>query len=185
MTTMKQIKAAVHADQISRQKDGTIIFRDGYFYRHGRTAEGFRTRIASALRLAGIAHEVIESGDHYATFRGSASLARSSHFFVQIRLTEAPKPRPALIDAMAAKAKAMTREEIVAELTGDALDDNDARRHAGQSPLKVLLEKEAEVAAQIDADTGWQETFNLAREIGCGEADAHAIATDLRGQPPR
>lgn len=86
MTTLKQIKEIIHADQISRKKDGTVIFRDEYFYRHGRTPEGFRDRVTAALTEAGVAHRVVEFGDHWAPFRGNASTARSSHFFVQIAL---------------------------------------------------------------------------------------------------
>jgi len=86
MTTLKQIRETVHADQISHKKDGTIIFREGYFYHGGRTAEKFAQRITQALTTAGIAHTVVDWGDHWATFRGNAPLARSSHFYVQIRL---------------------------------------------------------------------------------------------------
>lgn len=84
MTTMKQIRECFHADQISRKKDGSIVFRDEYFYRHGRTPEGFRDRVCAALNKAGINHRVEEFGDHWAPFRGGASTAKSSHFYVRI-----------------------------------------------------------------------------------------------------
>ena len=87
-TTLKQIKEIVSADQISRQKGGSIVFRDEYFYRHGRTAEGFRDKVSAALNTAGINHRVEDCGDHWAPFRGGASTAKSSHFYVRVKLID-------------------------------------------------------------------------------------------------
>lgn len=86
MTNLKQIKDLVHADQISRQKDGSIMFRRGYFYRHGCTAEKFRDAVSAELTKANIVHTVVDHGDHWAPFNGGASLARSSHFYVRVTL---------------------------------------------------------------------------------------------------
>lgn len=86
MTTLKQIKSVVHADQISRQKDGCIIFRNGYFYRHGNTSDKMRDYVTAVLNKHGIDHVVVDHGDHWTPFNGGASLARSSHFYVRIVL---------------------------------------------------------------------------------------------------
>ena len=85
MTTLLQtIKQTVSADSIYRQKDGTITFRRGYFYRHGMTPEAFRDGISTKLKKAGIDHTVVDYGDHWTPFNGGASLSRSSHFYVRI-----------------------------------------------------------------------------------------------------
>ena len=85
MTTLLQtIKQTVSADSIHRQKDGTIIFRRGYFFRHGMTPESFRDGISTKLKKAGIDHTVVDYGDHWTPFNGGASLSRSSHFYVRI-----------------------------------------------------------------------------------------------------
>jgi hypothetical protein len=76
----------VSADQISRQPDGTIIFRNGYFYRHGNTSDRFQQNVTDALTRAGITHTVIDSGDKWTPFNGGATLARSSHFWVRVIL---------------------------------------------------------------------------------------------------
>ena len=89
MTTLLQrIKRNVSADSIYRQKDGTIIFRRGYFYRHGMTPEAFRDGISTKLKKAGIHHTVVDYGDHWTPFNGGASLSRSSHFYVRVRVEE-------------------------------------------------------------------------------------------------
>lgn len=86
MTTLKTIKENVCADQISRMKDGSIMFRNGYFYTHGRTAEKFRDAVVAALTKANVQHTVVDYGDHWTPFNGRATLARSSHFYVQVRV---------------------------------------------------------------------------------------------------
>jgi hypothetical protein len=84
MTSLKKIKDVVIADEISRQKDGSIMFRDGYFYRHGRTADEFRDDVVAALTKANVNHSVVDFGDHFV-----APLARSSHFYVRVVLDDA------------------------------------------------------------------------------------------------
>ena len=87
MTTLKQIKEVVFADQISRQKDGSVMFRRGYYYHHGQTAKGFQAKISASLNAAGIDHRVVACGDFWVKNDGGASIARSSHFYVRIVLT--------------------------------------------------------------------------------------------------
>lgn len=86
MSAIKRIKQFVHADQISRAKDGSIIFRNGYFYRHGNTSDQFRNYVSASLNQRGIDHVVVDHGDHWTPFNGGSSLARSSHFYVRIVL---------------------------------------------------------------------------------------------------
>ena len=82
-----QVSNALHpfvADSVSRRRDGTIVVRRGYFYRHGQDAEDFQLAVGSALIKAGIQYSIKDYGDHWARFRGGASLAKSSHWWVEL-----------------------------------------------------------------------------------------------------
>ena len=86
MSLIHKIRDNVTCDQVSKQKDGTIMFRRGYFYRHGMTPEQFRDQIVAQLKSAGFQFDVLDCGDHWTTFNGSASLAKSSHFYVRVEI---------------------------------------------------------------------------------------------------
>jgi hypothetical protein len=89
VTMMKRVREAVSADGISKNKAGNFMFRKGYFYRHGDDCGKFANRVFAALTAAGITHTEIARGDHFAAFRGGASLANSSHFYVEVKIDEA------------------------------------------------------------------------------------------------
>ena len=85
--TTKQVKeglekAEVHFDTIGKNKAGNYVIRRGYFYRHGNSA----TEMANRVSEAGF--EVVDSGDHWAAFRGGASTRQSSHFWVEFKVKE-------------------------------------------------------------------------------------------------
>ena len=69
-------------DTVSRNKDGNIVIRRGYFYRNGMDGQKFGERIMEKL---GGAVTLVECGDHWAPFRGGASVARSSHFYAVVK----------------------------------------------------------------------------------------------------
>jgi len=81
-----QVRAATNsiADGVGKRKDGTIVVRRGYFYRHGMTSELFAARVAKALEAAKSPLTVKAHGDHWTSFNGGASLATSSHFWVEL-----------------------------------------------------------------------------------------------------
>lgn len=89
VTMMKRVREAVSADGISKNKAGNFMFRKGYFYRHGDDPTKFAARVMAALHAAGIDHTFVDSGDHWAAFKGGSSLANSSHFYVEIKIDEA------------------------------------------------------------------------------------------------
>lgn len=88
------LKENVTADSISKTKDGAYIFRREFFYRHGMDANKFATNITAQLtstHMPIVTQFVVEdSGEHYATFRGGASIAQSSHWWVKVRFNEKP-----------------------------------------------------------------------------------------------
>jgi len=74
----------VGADQVSRKRDGTIMVRRGYFYRHGMDHKKFADKVRKFLKDSEIDATVIDCGDHWAAFRGGDSIAKGSHFWVRI-----------------------------------------------------------------------------------------------------
>ena len=76
--------------EISRKRDGSghFRFRDGYFYRPAGGEEAYANRVSAYLTKAGFNHTIVETGDHWATFKGGASLAKSSHLWVDVSIVE-------------------------------------------------------------------------------------------------
>ena len=58
---------------------GTWTVREGYFYRHGRTEDGVEAEVLEIFPEA----KIVGKGDHWAAFRGGASMKASSHFWVE------------------------------------------------------------------------------------------------------
>ena len=87
-TMLSQLKDATCtiADQVSRKKNGNYIIRRGYFYTHGYDSDKFRKAVEAVLKRQGINATVVDHGDHWAAFKGSASLANSSHWYVEVKV---------------------------------------------------------------------------------------------------
>jgi hypothetical protein len=78
----------VYPDAVNKNKDGHIVVRDTFFYKAGRTAEGHTHKVKKALDAAGIKHSIVDDGEHWAPFRGGATVAKSSHFYTHVKLHE-------------------------------------------------------------------------------------------------
>ena len=81
ITTMKEIKEKISADSYSR-KGEIITVRDGFFYTLGKTTQNLIDKVLNAFPNANI----IDSGEHWTSFRGGAPLNKSSHWFVKFSL---------------------------------------------------------------------------------------------------
>lgn len=79
---LREIKDIVSADMIGRSADGTITCHWGFFYSNGKDPEHYVTRVMD--RLPGAI--VLDSGRVDKAFRGSATVAQSSHFWVKLRM---------------------------------------------------------------------------------------------------
>lgn len=84
VSLVSQVRNAIGhgADSVGQKKDGTIVVRRGYFYRHGMDSARFATTVAQLLSAADLPVVMTEHGDHWTAFRGGASVANSSHFWV-------------------------------------------------------------------------------------------------------
>jgi len=85
---MSQLKELCVADTVGKRRDGSIILRKGFFYRHGCTAEMYGQGVLTACERIGVKVQLLEVGEHYAAFRGGASVANSSHWYVVIKEAE-------------------------------------------------------------------------------------------------
>jgi hypothetical protein len=80
---MKEIRDALAgvADTVGRNKQGQIVVRRGFFYRHGMDSEKFANRVRAALKAAGLGYLVLDQGEKYAAFRGGQTVAQGSHWW--------------------------------------------------------------------------------------------------------
>ena len=83
---LKEVRAAVEtvADTVGQNRAGEITIRRSFFYRNGMDADKFLANVERALTAAKLTYSVIKHGEHWATFRGSASIAQGSHWYVVI-----------------------------------------------------------------------------------------------------
>ena len=89
MTTIADIKrvaAGSIADTVGKNKAGNIVLRRGYFYRNGMDSDKFAHRVLTALADNGIPALIVSKGDIWKPFRGGATTANSSHFFVEVTI---------------------------------------------------------------------------------------------------
>jgi len=76
--TIKQIEELISADSISL-RNGVFTARHGFYYRHGGSAESYAAQVIAAVPGA----VLVDEGEHYAAFRGGASVANQSHWWVK------------------------------------------------------------------------------------------------------
>ena len=81
--TKQQIAEKVIADTVSK-RDGVFTVRRGFFYTGGGTAEGFANHVKRAIPAA----VVVDYGEVWKPFIGSAPVAKQSHWFVKFTVKE-------------------------------------------------------------------------------------------------
>jgi len=96
ISKLKQAKedGTINADQISKDREGNFVFRQGYYYRNGMDSSKFAGRIDKELTQVGIPHEIVGDGDHWAAFKGGAKVAQQSHFWVKVRISNEASAEP-------------------------------------------------------------------------------------------
>ena len=82
---ISHLKNNTLADTVGTNKSGNIVARRGFFYPMGMDDTKFANGISNSLKTVGIPHEVVNHGEHYTPFRGGDSVARGSHFYVEIK----------------------------------------------------------------------------------------------------
>lgn len=85
-TRLRAVRTKLNPDSAS-YRDGVYTVRDEFFYTHGRTADDLVADVKRAFPDA----TVLESGEVWKPFRGGASTANNSHWFVRFTLPEKAK----------------------------------------------------------------------------------------------
>lgn len=88
MKRFKTAKDMIHADSVGKDKTGHHVFRQEFFYRHGGTSQNFANHVSNELTKAGVPHDVVDHGEHWAPFRGGASVKSSSHWWAKVKLKD-------------------------------------------------------------------------------------------------
>lgn len=78
---LQDIKNLLCVDTVSR-KDGVITVRKGFYYKMGKSSQDMVNKVKERLPNA----EILDSGEHGAAFRGGASVAQGSHWYVKFRV---------------------------------------------------------------------------------------------------
>ena len=76
-----EIKDILNADTLSK-KDGIYTARWEFFYRFGKTFHDYVDRVKRKFPNA----QIIEARENWKPFRGGASTANSSHWYVKFKL---------------------------------------------------------------------------------------------------
>lgn len=84
------IKDMLDADTISKKGDVYTIRRE-FFYSHGGSSEGLANKVKKVFPNA----VIVDHGEHWAAFRGGASVAQSSHWWVKFKLVDLQSGLPA------------------------------------------------------------------------------------------
>ena len=86
LTPVRAVKRALGqvADTVGKTKNGTVMVRRGYFFRNGASSQTYAARVADLLNAAGVQFRIEDRGDHWAPFVGKGSVARNSHFYVEL-----------------------------------------------------------------------------------------------------
>ena len=84
--TAPDVQSILHVSQVTKSK-GVFTARQGFFYRHGRNEEELAQKIQDRFPNA----EIIDMGEVYKAFKGGASVAKQSHFWVKFKLPDEVK----------------------------------------------------------------------------------------------
>jgi len=76
--TLKIVRGTLLADSAS-VKANIFTVREGFFFTHGYTAEMLAERVLAAFPNV----TILETGEVWKSFRGGASVAAQSHWFVK------------------------------------------------------------------------------------------------------
>jgi len=81
---VSQVKHALNysVDSVGRNKLGQIVLRKGFFYRMGMDSQKLAEQVQAKLDAAGVKLKVVDRGEQWRPFRGGASVAQGSHWYV-------------------------------------------------------------------------------------------------------
>jgi hypothetical protein len=72
-------------DDVSKNKEGNVVLRRGFFYKQGMRADDFANKIAKELTALGINFQVVNKGEVNKPFVGGGGTRKNSHWWVEIK----------------------------------------------------------------------------------------------------
>lgn len=92
----QEIKSIISADMVSKNRKGNYVARWGFFYTHGKTAQGYAERVAAKLENVNI----IDKGQVWTPFKGGSPIQKSSHFWVEFNFDKKPETENKTIEIL-------------------------------------------------------------------------------------
>ena len=93
--TKKYLQDNVHVDEVSKNKAGHFVFRNGFFYTHGRTKDDLVADVQRSLTELGFKNfRFVDAGEHWRAFKGGASLRTQSHWYAEVEFTDGLESKP-------------------------------------------------------------------------------------------
>jgi hypothetical protein len=133
-------KLSGYVDSIS-QKDGVVTIRRGFFYTNGMTSEKLAKTVKSVFPFA----EILEHNTIWRPFRGGASVAQGSHFYVKFRLPE----ETAKLSNAAEKLRSDLQENYESWIAStDVLDTDEGVMQTASSVLSRMYEELMEASSE-------------------------------------
>lgn len=77
------VREHVKADSVGLNKAGNVVCRDEYFWGSSSSGEAFAKRVQEQLASV-VPCRVVNFGNHFARFKGSAGVRASSHYWVEL-----------------------------------------------------------------------------------------------------
>ena len=82
-----ELEQMISADGVSK-RNGIFTIRRGYYYTGGYDADKYKENIENQLIENDIRFEYVDHGNVWLPFKGGAPLAKQSHWFVKVRITD-------------------------------------------------------------------------------------------------
>ena len=87
-SVIQTIRDNISVDEISKDREGNLIFRRGFFYTNNGSAEQFAARIDNELTNLNIPHTIVDKGQVWRPFKGGATTKSQSHWWVKVKISQ-------------------------------------------------------------------------------------------------
>ena len=127
---IQTIRDNISGAEISKDREGNLIFRRGFFYTNNGSAEKFAARIDNELTKLNIPHTIVDKGEVWRPFKGGATTKSQSHWWVKVKLGQ-----PSVAEGM------FTKDPAIDPTIGKQINSiiNRLHNHAKQTKDEYLL----------------------------------------------
>lgn len=86
--TTHTLKQVTTCDSCSKNAAGNFLFRRTFFYKMGGDDLQYASGLVIQLQEAGVKFKLVGHGEVIKPFKGGASVRQSSHWWVEIKISE-------------------------------------------------------------------------------------------------